>query len=296
MSPTTSINASVLRVIQAIGRVNDFSRALLPTRSDAFAQVSLHPPQLESSSELTFIRATSWLYVLYYEAGRVSVKYLAHNRLHLQTHWELIRSLRTWAQHNLDPMSSHDTQVAVSCEKWFHSICETRHPRKDEHWEQLSLALLDGSVEFLRGIQEAIGEIEAHSACASLVEDWERKLSRDWPAHRFHELIESAAIDCGWEALDPIRFYQQNAHELKVHLRLLDEECDLEVEMRKMIEARLIAYLPDLLPITGQDIMERFSLRPGHEVGRLLAVAKRLHDEIGPCSAQELLAQIATED
>lgn len=296
MSSTRSIDASVLEVMHEIERIDEFSRAILPTRSEAFGQVSLRPPQLNTDPELAFIRATSWLYVLCYEAGRVSVKHLVQDRPHLKKHWELIGSLRTWAQHNLDPTSTRAVQVAKSCEDWFHLNCETRQPRSTEHWMKLCLALLDGTAEFLRGIHEVIGEIEAHPGYANLVEDWERKLSRDWPAHRFHTLIKSAAVDCGWPALDPVRFYRQYAAELLDHLRLLDDECDLEVEVRRAIEARLTADLPKLLPITGQDIMTHFNIGPGPEVGRLLADARTLHEEIGPCSGHELLAQLETGD
>ena len=296
MSPARSVEGAVLQVMQSVERIDEFSRAILPTRSEVFGKVSLRTPQLGTTPELAFVRATSWLYVLYYEAGRVTIKHLVQDRPHLRMHWELVGSLRTWAQHNLDPTSSHDVKVAISCEEWFLLKCETRQPRNDEHWMKLCLSLLDGSAEFLRGILEVIGGIEAHPACASLVEEWERKLSRDWPAHRFHTLIESVATDCGWTALNSVRFYEQNSGQLLDRLRLLDDDCDLELEMRKAIEARLIAYMPKLLPITGQDIMAYFELGPGPEVGRLLAEAQRLYVDRGPCSADELLAQLGKGD
>ncbi len=296
MSSTKPVDASVLEIVQAIERIDIFSRAILPSRSEVFGQVSLHPPQLGSTPELVFIRATSWLYVLNYEAGRVSVKHLVQDRPPLRKHWELTRSLRTWAQHNLDPTSSHDIEVARSCEEWFFRECGTRQPRNDEHWMKLCLALLDASAEFFRGILDVIGEIEVHSACAGLVEEWERKLSRDWPVHRFHTLIESVATDCGWTALDPARFHRQNSSELLDHLRLLDDECDLELEMRRVIEARVMARFSEMLPVTGQDIMAHFQIGQGPEVGRLLNEARRLYEEIGPCSAHELLEQVETRD
>lgn len=296
MSSTRSIEGAVLQVMQSVERIDEFSRAILPTRSEAFGQVSLRTPQLGSTPELAFIRATSWLYVLYHEAGRVTIKHLVQDRPHLRTHWELTRSLRTWAQHNLDPTSSHDVNVAMACEEWFLLECETRQPRNDGHWMKLCLALLDGSADFLRGILDVIGGIESHPASASLVEEWERKLSRGWPAHRFHTLIKSVATDCGWTALDPARFYEKNSAQLLEHLRLLDDDCDLEAEMRKAIEARLIASVPELLPITGQDIMAYFELGPGPEVGRLLAEAQILYVDLGPCSAHELLAHLGKGD
>ncbi len=290
-----TVEAAVSGVALSVEQVNTFSRSLLPTRAEVFDRVSVRPPEFGSTPELAFVRATSWIYVLYFEAGRASITYLSRGNDDLKAHQALVRSLRTWSHHNLDPTSDRDTAVEKTCTDWFRQCCGTRLPREGDHWTLLCLSLLVEAGEFLDDLLVAISEIESDPDCVVLVDDWERSLSRNWPAHRFHTLISSVSSDAGFSTIDPVAFHDRYGATFREQLRLLDDGCDLDSEMRKLIEIKLITESEERLPCTGQDVMEHLGIGPGPEVGQLLRRAKAIFDLTGPCSKDELLTRLAID-
>lgn len=289
MSEGQGLEASTLDVIKSIEKINSFSRALLPSRSDFFQRVSLSQPALGSTHELVFIRSVSWLYVLYFEAGRGSIKHLLRSNSHMRGHRDLVQALRTWSQHNLDPTSTRAADIESSCTKWFLDECGTRIPREDAHWAVLCESLVGDAKAFLEDIVDVIAAIEESPGCSELVKDWQRSLSRDWPAHAYHEVIASAASDAGFDSVDAARFYGRYGDTLRQHLQLLDDDCDHEFEIRKVVEMRLVSETEATLPVTGQQIMEHFDLGPGPAVGELLGKARQIFSNLDRCDAQELL-------
>ncbi len=296
MSVNQQLEATVLDVIQTVEKINGFSRALLPSRAEVFERVSLRQPELGSTPELAFMRSISWLYVLYFEAGRTSVKHLLRSRVHLKEHSDLVHALRTWSQHNLDTTSARAADIERRCTDWFLLECGTRVPRDDLHWRGLCQSLLSAAKHFLEDLFEGIALIEADPACDGLIEDWQRSLSRDWPAHKYHELIGSAASDGGFSAIDPVKFYNRYGDILRDRLQLVDDDCDYELEIRRLVEIKLVSESEQALPCTGQDIMQHFGIGPGPDVGRLLSEAKRLHVEFGPLSMAELLDRLEARE
>ena len=87
-------------------RVNDLSRSLINRPAFEDLHVTIPDP---SRPESGFIRATSWLYCLYFEAGRVSFTFLRRlgeaysliDRDWADEHVEVVRCLRTELHHNL---------------------------------------------------------------------------------------------------------------------------------------------------------------------------------------------------
>ncbi len=293
-----SPSARLLDIVRSREQVDGLTRALLPSRSPVFGAVSLPLPDVDGAAELAFIRTASWLYVHYFEAGRVGVRFLVHRNPgrtgqgYGDEHLDVVHALRTWSQHNLEPVSEHDARVAETCSMWFELRSGTRLPRTETHWRALLDALLDEAQVFLNRLLSLLAEIERDDDRDIICQQWEIRLERDWPAHSYHSLITVIAADLGREALNPKAFYDRHGRTIRDGLRLVSEDCDLEAEARKLIERALLTETASLLPITGHDVMEFFATGPGPRVGRLLECARRLYDE-QPCDKEALLRRMA---
>lgn len=104
-------------------------------------------------------------------------------------------------------------------------------------------------------------------------------------------MIAAVAADLGRNALDSVAFYERFARTLHTEVRLLSEDCDLDREVRKLIERALLTETAAVLPITGQDVMAFFNVSPGPLVERLLQCARRLYDQ-QPCDKDVLLERM----
>lgn len=300
MEPDVHPARGLVEVVRLRDQVDQLAEALLPSRSRVFGGVSLPLPNLEGSSELAFIRTTSWLYVHYFEVGRVGVRFLVRRgdrqagSRHGDSHLDAVHALRTHLEHSLDPRSQSDIAIVDACSSWFEASCGTRLPRSENHWSGLCTALIHEARAFILRLRELLGQIEHDTDRALILRQWEDRLERDWPAHRFHELIATVAADVGREAVDPVAFFGRHGASFSEGMRLLREDCDFEVEARKFVEKALLSDAISVLPITGQDIMDAFNIPPGPEVGRLLQLARSSY-EAEPCDGRDLLARVAHE-
>lgn len=289
--------AGLVGLVRAREQVDEFARALLPGGEPVFGTVSLQLPDLEGAAELAFIRTASWLYVHYFEAGRVGVRFLVDRNRPITDegvpdHHRLVQALRTWSQHNLDPGSKRDLGIEQRCRSWFLDTCRTRIPRDEAHWSILLDALITEAASFMRRLVDLIAEIESDPGCQEICEQWEQRLRREWPAFRYHELISIVAADMGRDSIDPATLYNRHGATWREALTLVSDDCDFHLETRRQIELTLLSETASALPITGADLMDHFDIPPGPEIGRLLALARTLYEE-APCKRDELLGRLA---
>lgn len=300
MEPNRDTALGLVEFVRMRDQVDQLAEALLPSRSRVFGDVSLPLPSLEGSFELAFIRTTSWLYANYFEVGRVSVRFLVRSgggesgSAYGDSHLNLVRALRTQQEHSLDPRSKSDRATAEACSAWFETTCGTRLPREESHWRDLCIALIEQARGFVVQLRDILGDIEKDPDRDLILRQWEDRLERDWPAHRYHDLIATVASDIGREAVDPVAFYNRHGSTFSAGMRLIREDCDLQVEARKLVERALLSETVSVLPLTGQDIMDAFEIPPGPEIGRLLGIARSVY-EASPCGRDELLQRIAEE-
>lgn len=294
--PRQSVETLEARVSKEIANINLYSRQLLASRTEVFDKISLATWTLGANPELDFFRLTSWLYVLYFEAGRATLGHFTRENNRLKQHRELVLSLRTWSQHNLDPTSQRDIALEVRCGEWFTLTCKTVNPRDHEHWDMLCVAVLAEALEFLELLKEQIARIESSEFSATLIEDWERAISRNWPSQRFQALIRSAADDLGFPAVDAKKFLNRYEASIRKQLRLLSDDHDAGYEMRKLVELKLITETDRVLPCTGSDIMEHLGIGQGQAVGRYLAVAKELFHQNPALSRKDMLGLLAERE
>ncbi len=298
---TRSPQSLMLSIFDLVNEINIVGLRLNPSGAEVFGMVSLSVGNLVPF-EFGFLRAVSWLYALYFEAGKVNVEFLleqlaAYGIDHSEnqiSHIEIVQQMRTYLQHNLDPTKEQNRTIQYACEHWFLEQCKTPVPTTGTHWRLCLLSILQGALDFLTALRDCIRYIEQDEGCQEILQRWEFRRQRYHPPHEFDRLISIAAVDIGRENIDAVRlrnrYYQKWTKELDVQ----QGSYDFEVEGRKLIEHALLTEMTPVLPITGKDIIEEFNLAPGPQVGELLKVARKLYTN-EPCSRDRLLAKLRLE-
>ena len=285
-------------LLQNTAEVNRVAARLNNTDYGVFAPSSLDRPRLHPA-ELGFIRVSSWLYVQYFEVGKVGVEFLASRfaaygvdaDARSVDHHRLVGKMRTFLQHNLNSLRQRDREIQITCETWLESHCSASLPVTEQEWALCLVAILEEATRFQSTLLLTVRSIEEDESVEQICKDWDFRLSRYHPPHEFDAVVSEVAFDMGRAHLDVERFRARHFDEWTRGLRLLEPEYDFRNEARKLIEQSLIAGSAPVLPITGKDIMAEFALTPGPEIGELLKEARRIFDD-GPCSREELLRQL----
>ncbi|TLU85754.1 MAG: hypothetical protein FDX30_04535 [Chlorobium sp.] len=285
---------NILRTQQYI---NTLSRSLI--ERPAFEDINvLHPDP--SRPESGFIRATSWLYCLYFEAGRVSITYLRAlseanclvDREASDMHTNAVQYLRTELHHNLG-FADSDQEARKAAEKWRRKACGTALPHSDQQWLDCYDLLVNEATSFLKGIDKAVRLIEVKEGDErdQIISDWKRRLNRSWPAAQFDSLIEEAKYRLGRHGLDNIAFRKRHLDRWRKKLDLLEDGFNFEREATLIIEKTLLDDSDSVLPITGKEIMNELQIGPGQLVGKLLEDARNLYNN-GTYGATEILENL----
>jgi hypothetical protein len=263
-----------------------------------FPAVSLALPTLEPA-ELGFIRVVSWLFVHYYEAGRIGTDFLGKLSRSYgldgngagQAHRSRVQRLRTYCQHNLVLTEEHGKTIQDECQVWFKEKCGTSVPGYEDHWRMLLTSLVSEAKEFLTCLRDTVRRIERDPASESILSQWTAKIRRFHMPYEFDAIVEEVAEDLGRSAIDPRKFCAKHYDKWRKEFELRDDDCDFKVEARKLVEHAFLHEAQNVLPLTARDIMASFDIQPGVEVGKLLGLARALFDEL-PCDRDELLARI----
>ena len=274
------------------------SASILGARRTAFQDMSLRSPQL-SPPELAFYQVVTWLYGYYFEVGRVSLRYLLqqfsvygqeHGGRH-KRHYEEVRLLRTYLQHNLNLDSSNDFDTQRRCEDWFLKSCGSVMPGSGCEWGSCLTRILVDARSFLVAAVECVRCVERDESSQFMLDQWSARLSRYHPIRHFEELVAIIIHDMGQDALDYRRIARQHYQQWNSDLQSRSENYSFEEEARKLVERTILNEADLPLPITGGDIMREFGIRPGSEVGRLLRKARALYLD-DPCHKELLLSRL----
>jgi hypothetical protein len=272
-------------ILQLHDEVNHIASHLNKDAREVFGKISLGNPVF-NPPELGFMRAVSWLFVVYYEVGRVNVEFLnerlasynldidGKNNLHFQT----IQQLRTYLQHNLDASKPHDRRIQANCGAWFHHYCGTHVPKDGKQWKICLMSLLKEAHSFLNALKNCIRCIEQDESREYILYEWNLRHTRTHPPYEFDRLILIVASDMGRDNIDAERLRKRFYNKWLEELRLLQGDYKFEVEARKLIEHVLLTEVTSVLPITGDDIIKEFNIRPGKQVGVLLQKARMYYD------------------
>lgn len=284
------------RIQRHIQAINILSRSLIGR--PAFEDIHVLLPD-STRPEPGFMRATSWLYCLYFEGGLVSMTFLRRlgeasglvDRDTTDKHVDAVRCLRTELHHNLG-FADSDQQARTAAELWRRKACGTAVPHAEEQWRQCYERLVGDAGEFLHNIENVVRRIEANGDNAeNKITDWKRRLDRSWPAAAFDLLVEDAKFRLGRHALKSVAFRNRHIDRWRRQLELLEDGFDFELEATLIIEKTLLDEGAGVLPITGRDIIEYLQIEPGSLVGSLLEEAKRFF-EAKRCSKEDIIAHL----
>ena len=295
---TPSPEQLMYRIVGKAEETNTRVIALLADGVGLFDVVSQRMPKFVPA-ELGFLRLVSWLYVLYWEAGKTSLPYLikrfdaysVDEDGTLRGHPLNVQKLRTYTQHNLSIEESHDKKTIGDCHDWFSAKCGTAVPDSEDEWDRCLVALLQEALEFLESLLNVLRLMEKDESKDLICNDWRFRRSRYHPPHQFEALVAAIATDMGHEYIDPERLVRRNYEKWAQSLRAFSSDYDFESEARKLIENAILTDLSSLMPITGKDIIQEFGVEPGKLVGRLLGEARESYQQT-PCTRIELLDRL----
>jgi hypothetical protein len=272
--------------------------ALLGDGPGLFEAISQRMPKFVPA-ELGFLRLVSWLYVLFWEAGKVSVPFVmkrfeaysldADGKI--RAHVTNVQELRTYTQHNLNNEEPHGKRTMEDCHAWFALRCGTAIPVSEDEWSRCVLALLHESLGFLEVLLSVLRSIEKDESRNVICLEWKFRRNRYHPPHQFETLVSKIASDMGHEFIDQERLVRRNYDKWTQSLKAFSSEYNFEVEARKLIENAILTDLPNLMPITGEDVIREFNLEPGKLVGQLLGEARVLYQRT-PCTRPELIDRL----
>ena len=289
------------KLISLRQEINELTRSLINNQEKVFGELSLTMPKF-TPAELGLLRTVSWLYVLYYEVGKANVEFLVEKLSAYSMdpeeknarHFHTVRYLRTFFQHHLNPNESRDASIQTACQQWFQEQCRTTLPREEEQWKDCLIGLLNEAVSFLITLEICIDQIKNDESCAEILREWEFRCTRYHPPPEFDRLIEEVAADMGRENIESTRLRKNFYDKWVKALELLQGNYNFKVEARKLIEHALLSETTAILPITGNDIMQTFNIKPGPQVGTLLERAQIFYQD-QPCSREILLNKLRQE-
>ena len=283
-------------VLRSQQGINTLARSLIGRPAFDELHVLLPDP---ISPEPGFIRATSWLYCLYFEAGQASLTFLRRlgeayslvDRGASDQHVEAVRSLRTELHHNLG-FADSDLAARTAAESWRRKACGTALPQNPDQWRACYDRIVDDAYTFLGGLETVIRRIESDGDGAQQhIDEWLRRLNRNWAAAEFDPMINNAKYRLARESLNTVAFRNRHVDKWRKHLELLDDGFDFEFEATRLIEKMLLDEDSVVLPITGRDVIESLEVKLGPDVGKLLEEARR-HFEVHRCSRDDLLTHL----
>src|ERR1017187_3711250 len=182
-----------------------------------------------SPAELGCMRVVSWLFVQHFEAGKIGSAFLEgkvelygqDGAQKVKCHRLVIQKLRTLFQHNLNLEKPHDRDIVETCERWFKDSCGTAVPSSDEHWTKCLSRLLLEAQECLEILLNTLRSIESDESCNKICYEWELRIKRYYPPHRFDEIIAKVAVDMGRDSVDGSSLRKRYYESWSKHIGLL---------------------------------------------------------------------------
>ena len=266
---------------------------------NALGEISLQIPT--SDDEACFLRLIAWSYIFVFEAGRITVPYLVklpsavdNSNVDLQSSCDRIHDLRTWSFHNLSFEDDRERSISRRTALWFIGISGSNPPNNRDGWRKSFECLHAEICLIIRHCRSALeitlAEVEDGG---KIVEDLRRRLDRNWPAHKFDEIVTDAATRIG-QSLDVPKFRRPRLAKWREYLGTIPESDEPEPSLVRLVERDVLDHFGSVLPVDGREIMLKLNLAPGPEVGEALNDARRLY-RAGVTDKDELLERLLEE-
>jgi hypothetical protein len=258
------------------------------------------PLQSDSAPEAGFLRLVSWLWSRYNETGRIALEALmsvSSIALSAQSidHLRDSELLRTFMQHHLDQAAVDDRRKMEQAAAWLSSHCGGV-PQDPDAWQSLLHELCDEAEGFLRDLGTVIERLASTELAPEFSQLLRARLDRTVPAHEVDDMIDELKPLYGLEYLDTRAFRDRNYQAWRQRMRLLAADRDARPYVRGLIDQALSQHVQaEPAPLSGDEIMDVFGLRPGPEVGRLKRRAEEL-SSLGAQTKRHLVRVLASEN
>lgn len=252
----------------------------LGTDADLLAPTSL-PLRSDDVPEAGFLRLVSWLWSRYYETGRVTLEALmslssVSVTSNSTTHLRVVELLRTYTQHHLDAASADDRRKDELATDWLVARCG-RLPNDPDDWKAVVEELRNGAEALVRDLASIIDEVAAGELADEFKQTLRVRLERTVPPHEVDGMIEELKPLYGLDHLDTRAFRDRHYQGWRERARVLASDRNPRTYVRDLVEQALALHIQaDPAPLSGDEIMDVFGLRPGQEVGKLKRRAEEL--------------------
>lgn len=257
------------------------------------------PLQSDEVPEAGFLRLVSWLWSRYHETGRITLEALmslSSESLSSRSaaHLRVAELLRTQMQHHLDAASADDRRKNELATEWLVTRCG-RVPNGPDDWNSAVHELCNDAEAFLQDLVVLMDEVASAELANEFKQILRIRLERAVPPHEVDRMIEELKPLYGLDHLDARAFRDRHYQGWRERARVLAADRDPRTYVRALIEQALALHIQaDPAPLSGDEIMDVFGLRPGPDVGKL----KRRTEELaarGIRTKRELVEVVADE-
>lgn len=253
------------------------------------------PLPADLMDELAFYRLVNWSYIVLNEAAKLPIAFLtalpplqANSKLRTA-----VGRMRTFVAHNLDVTSPSDLKTRSFAHAWFRDACGVGSPITAPQFAKCSESLGLQIDEALRGAIEACDALDHPTDGAALVADLRSRIDLHWEAFRFDVIVAEVADLLGNPALDLLAIRQNNLESWRKTLSAADENRREEA-LRLRIEATLLSYFAETLPISASDFSRRLAISGPLSVSAALMILRDVR-RFAPTTLGNILEQIGRE-
>ncbi|EIE1198903.1 hypothetical protein LCX57_004818 [Vibrio parahaemolyticus] len=283
---------------QKVDNINTLISHLLNDKNALFFdKIHVIRPDFKNQ-ELSFIRLVSWLYTLYFESGKCSLKVIkssmaTENQELYSKHSKIIGQLRTKLHHNVDRKSSRSFKIERDCHVWMKSACSKNIPTDEEDWKNCSIKLLNEAEKLLSMIAHEIEEMTDSPVQKEIFTlNWNTSKEKSLKPHIYDEIIGSSLSLLNHTSIDIVAYRQKYYDSWNLSISQLNSDVDYLNEARKIVESCIIKDFALKLPITMSTLNDHFLLSTNF----LLDLLAQIHKlDLKDCSQEEVLEKIKSE-
>lgn len=288
----------MLEVLKTVENINSCTNAISRAKIVFFCNRQSKIPEF-TCNQLGFLMTISYLYTLYIERGKISIKFMKQRIKQevneefqsIDKHLKVINAMRTYLQHSLLLENEHDLNTRDICDNWFIEVLKKPYPTNEEEWLICVNSILNETFKCLVSIDKSIGNLYIIETKDEIIHEWMKCIEEYIGPEQFDEVLSIAMSDMGKEALDIKIFRMKHYDSWMRDINAFSRPFDFSKEARKLVEYSLIHNSPKYIPINGEDIMEHFDMKPGIQVGEILKLAYQIYNE-NPCTKEELLQRL----
>jgi len=248
-------------------------RLTLSVGVTALPDITIDPPK-GNSDELSFIRLVAWSYVLIFESGKISLNFLRKlPPWHGKEILPYVRSLRTWASHNLQFDHDHDVKTLRAAVGWFSETCGVGTPQESSHWRKCFEALCEDLHKVLSLAVSACDQLDSGEDSARLRDQLTSRLDRAWPAHVFDRYVDRALVSFGLGGFDVVQIRNRYLSKWRTIVEISSAD-QLERNITSAVESALVAEVGDCLPLTAAELRDLLECKTSEEVLQAIRALK----------------------